>query len=269
MTSLIRLYRGLAGFRRAGRLMCLAAALAIAVALSVTAASPALAASGGTELSPGQQLTAGQYLQNGNFKLLMQSDGNFVLYACGTAVWASGTVQDPGASIAMQYDGNLVIYSPAHVALWASNTAGNPGAFLVVTTYGNVAVDTPGGRVLWNTGTTSAPDCSDILPANTIVGNVIVTSQNGEYHFRQAQGSGLEVYNNSGGIIWSAACTPDSFIQLLQGHLYVSYLYGTQVYHSCTFGTGTVGGFYLKMQNDGNLVLYTDFRTVLWSALTG
>jgi hypothetical protein len=26
-----------------------------------------------------------------------------------------------------------------------------------------------------------------------------------------------------------------------------------------------IDGSYLQMQNDGNLVLYTDFRTVLWA----
>jgi hypothetical protein len=54
---------------------------------------------------------------------IMQSDGNFVLYAAdGKVVWASGTWGNPGASVVMQDDGNLVIYLPDGQPIWASDT---------------------------------------------------------------------------------------------------------------------------------------------------
>lgn len=47
----------------------------------------------------------------GGEQFVMQSDGNLVLYAGSTALWASGTDENPNAYLALQNDGNLVIYS--------------------------------------------------------------------------------------------------------------------------------------------------------------
>jgi hypothetical protein len=55
--------------------------------------------------------------------LLMQGDGNFVLYnLMGAPLWASNTPGNPGAYVALQNDGNLVVYSSSNRPLWASNT---------------------------------------------------------------------------------------------------------------------------------------------------
>jgi hypothetical protein len=78
---------------------------------------------------------------NGTFKLIMQGDGNLVLYKDGgTPVWASNTVGHVGAYAIMQGDGNLVVYDSAGKPLWASGTNGHPGAFASVESGGNVAV---------------------------------------------------------------------------------------------------------------------------------
>ena len=52
----------------------------------------------------------------------MQGDGNFVLYHVNNApAWASNTAGAPGSFVVMQNDGNLVIYRP-NFPIWASNT---------------------------------------------------------------------------------------------------------------------------------------------------
>ena len=55
----------------------------------------------------------------------MQGDGNLVVYdAGGQAVWSSDTWQDPlnaGSHLVMQDDGNAVVYRP-QTPTWASNT---------------------------------------------------------------------------------------------------------------------------------------------------
>jgi hypothetical protein len=53
----------------------------------------------------------------------MQEDGNFVLTG-GGPVWATGTDRNPGASLLLQDDGNLVVYARGGRALWHTNTAG-------------------------------------------------------------------------------------------------------------------------------------------------
>lgn len=57
----------------------------------------------------------------------MNTDGNFVLYSGGHDTWASDTAGNGGARLLMQNDGNLVVYSaPAagNRALWESETSG-------------------------------------------------------------------------------------------------------------------------------------------------
>ena len=70
---------------------------------------------------------------NGRFQLLLQTDGNLVLYDNKTTspvpLWASNTAGQAVKNCIMQTDGNLVIYGFPN-AIWASNTAGHPDSFL-------------------------------------------------------------------------------------------------------------------------------------------
>jgi hypothetical protein len=100
-------------------------------------------------LVPNTQLTANKSVTspNGQYRLIMQSDGNLVEYHGSTASWSSGT-GTAGSTVIMQSDGNLVIYSGA-TAKWSSGTGGNNGAYLVLADGGALTVDSSGGAVLW------------------------------------------------------------------------------------------------------------------------
>lgn len=65
---------------------------------------------------------------------VMQTDGNLVLYDVGwQARWTTGTANNPGAFLRVQNDGNLVIYrsgsqsETAENAVWASGSVEQPG----------------------------------------------------------------------------------------------------------------------------------------------
>jgi hypothetical protein len=110
----------------------------------------------GSVLGPGQGLSTGGSLQSvgGQFSLVMQRDGNLVLYASSnTAIWATGTENNAGASVVMQRDGNLVVYSSSDRALWASGTENNAGASAVLQRDGNFVIYSAGGKALWSSGT--------------------------------------------------------------------------------------------------------------------
>lgn len=86
---------------------------------------------------------------NGSYTLVMQGDGNLVLYVRGGgARWVSGT-NKAGATAWMQSDGNLVIYSPSGGALWSSGTWGHPGSRLLVQDDGRGVIYSPAGVALW------------------------------------------------------------------------------------------------------------------------
>lgn len=77
---------------------------------------------------------------NGRHQLLMQEDGNLVLYTEGHPVWATGTHGRPGASAWHQPDGNLVVYGPDRLPLWDSGTWHFPGSTLVLQDDGNAVI---------------------------------------------------------------------------------------------------------------------------------
>lgn len=113
----------------------------------------------GDTLRPGKWLSPNQGLKskNGRVKVVLQTDGNCVLYGDGVPLWWTGV--RPGVNRAyMQGDGNFVIYigagGPSPEAVWASNTEGHPGGFLVAQDDGNLVLYWGvGGSALWSSET--------------------------------------------------------------------------------------------------------------------
>ena len=91
---------------------------------------------------------------NGKVRLILQADGNLVLYRTdlNRALWATDTVGSGATRLAMQADGNLVLYA-ADRAVWASHTEGRPSSRLVVQDDGNVVVYAADGAALWASDT--------------------------------------------------------------------------------------------------------------------
>ena len=127
---------------------------------ATTSASPSASASGAGSGNLANAVVvkapftfeAGTFVQTVRSKLIMQTDGNLVLYdAAGTAHWASQT-QGTGNTADFQEDGNLVVYNAQHQPLWASKTQSGDGATLKVLETGNMVIATDTG-VLWQTNT--------------------------------------------------------------------------------------------------------------------
>ncbi len=85
--------------------------------------------------------------------LVMQADGNLVLYGPSGSVWSSGTWHRGSHHVRMQSDGNLVIRDAANRPLWASNTQGNWNAVMVVKNSGKILIYTTRGKIVWSAGT--------------------------------------------------------------------------------------------------------------------
>ena len=93
-------------------------------------------------LTPGEELRRGEYRisQDGRFKLILQQDGNLVLYQGSYAVWNTATHYKGVVRCAMQTDGNLVLYDYINRPKWASNTSGRSGTWLNVQNDGNLVL---------------------------------------------------------------------------------------------------------------------------------
>ncbi|MER8186558.1 hypothetical protein [Kitasatospora sp. NPDC094015] len=141
----------------------LAASVVVLAALPLALFGPVPAAAG-AERGPGRSLRAdqelgavfelepGRSIRSARAMLLMQSDGDLVIYdEFGRVRWSTGTA-GRGRTARFQQDGNFVVYSGAGRAEWSSGTYGHPGARLVVQDDGNVVIYDQ-GQPVWATGT--------------------------------------------------------------------------------------------------------------------
>ncbi|MCA9342905.1 CHAP domain-containing protein [Candidatus Saccharibacteria bacterium] len=91
--------------------------------------------------------------KDGRYSLVMQSDGNLVLYAPGHhPIWHSHTYGSPGARFVVQGDGNIVVYSKYNQPLWSVRPQSN-SARLVMQSDGNLVQYSTNGLPLWHTQT--------------------------------------------------------------------------------------------------------------------
>lgn len=102
------------------------------------------------QLRPEDLLADSDELRRGNARLVMQGDGNLVIYRNGQASWSSNTHGNPGATARMQYDGNLVVYAANGQPLWSTRTHDHGGAQARLSADGNLVVHHK-GATLWQT----------------------------------------------------------------------------------------------------------------------
>lgn len=105
----------------------------------------------GEQLHTGQSRTA----TNGAATLIMQGDGNLVLYGQFGPMWSTGTGGNPGSFAVYDWSGNLIVYSASSVVLWQSGTWPGSGSVLIVQDDGNFVGYR--GPAYWATNTFSPP----------------------------------------------------------------------------------------------------------------
>ncbi len=106
-------------------------------------------------LLQGDELVRGDARQScdGRFVLIMQHDGNLVLYQGHEPLWATGTDRTAASRAIMQHDGNLVVYDGAGRPLWASNTDGHAESIAIVQDDGNFVVYDANAKPVWASNT--------------------------------------------------------------------------------------------------------------------
>ncbi len=107
--------------------------------------------------------------QNGKYRLVLQDDGNFVLYAPESrTLWASETKHfNKAVNGLLQDNGNLRLLDDSHREIWSSRTGGkgNARSVLVVQDDGDVVIKSD-GRVIWNTNTTQREKPKFVMPVS-------------------------------------------------------------------------------------------------------
>jgi hypothetical protein len=109
-----------------------------------------------SSLAAGHQLTSGQRLTSPDRRstAIMQSDGNFVVYGAGSALWQTRTSNKAvNGRLVLQTDGNLVLRRTDNVAAWTSATNGTGSNGTLTMQNDQNLVLYVGGRARWSTRT--------------------------------------------------------------------------------------------------------------------
>lgn len=113
-------------------------------------------------LGEGQRLQRGESLvsNNGAYTLTLQEDGNLVLAADGTPVWATATDGQDVVRAELQIDGNFVLYTPER-PVWHSDTVGSKSVRLVLQDDRNLVLYAADGPA-WATATQTDTPPADL-----------------------------------------------------------------------------------------------------------
>jgi hypothetical protein len=212
----------------------------------------------------GQTLTAGNTITSGNglFIAAMQTDGNFVIYGSGKALWATHTA-GANAYATMQTDGNFVIYSSTNAPLWSSRSYG-PGSNLVLQNDGNLVIYNPHGRAIWSR--TSGVIMHLLLTNHSLQPGDFLEATNGQYSAAMQSDGNFVVYNASGHPLWSSKTSSPGAVMVMQsdGNMVLYNTLNRPIWSTRSAGSGVVA----VIQTDSNLVLYNSAGKAIWSRLT-
>jgi hypothetical protein len=231
-------------------------------------------------LLPGQQLNINDRLvsPNGKVTLVMQGDGNLVLYRTDTgfALWSTNTWGKPVTHAILQTDGNFVCYDAAGKAYWASNTAFGSLPFLsaphsvVLQDDGNLIIyDTTTGAALWTSNTFQSWGRNRLLPNQQLNINDSITSMNGRVTLIMQRDGNLVIYRVGDGALWSTNTWGKPVthtIMQADGNLVCYDDAGTAYWSSNTWGTNAA---YAELEEDGTLNVSDHNGQVLWSSNPG
>ncbi len=212
-------------------------------------------------LTSGQHLAAGGTIAspNGMYRLVVQSDGNLVVYGPGNRVVWSSNRFGTDADLVMQSDGNAVVYATGGRVLWNSGTGGHAGARIVLQDDANLVVYSSAGAPLW---------WPALRPAVLTGGQDLstgeqLTSPRGAQRLVVQSDGNLVVYGTGNRVSWSSNryTVGARLVMQSDGNLVAYGSNGRAIWNA---GTGGNPGARVTIQDDGNLVVYSGANRPLW-----
>jgi hypothetical protein len=231
------------------------------VVLASVLAPTSFALAASDTLTAGQTLGSGSSLASatGGYVLVMQTDGNLVLYGPGSvARFASHTEGRAGAFLTLQHDGNLVVYSAAGKPLWFDNVFPGDGARLIAQSDGNLVEYSSAGRPAWDsqTAVTPPPSGNTLQAGQTLAAGQGLRSSSQQYALMmQGDGNLVEYGTADQRVVWSALTYghPGAILAMQSDGNAVVYQGGRALWNS---GSSGHPGTRLVVQDDGNVVTY-------------
>jgi subtilisin family serine protease len=208
---------------------------------------------------------------NGRYSLVVQGDGNVVVYAPGQRpLWHTHTFGAPGTGLLLQPDGNLVAASGTTVR-WHSGTWGNPDATLVLQDDGNLVLYDAAGRALFFTGWDRGPGAADdtLRAGQQLTAGQSLTSPRGTFTAVVQADGNVVVYAPGQQARWSSRTWGRAGSRLRVQADGNTVVYDAALRAAWNAGVFSGPGARLVMQDDGNLVLYAASGRASWSSVYG
>ena len=205
---------------------------------------------------------------DGRFEVVMQYDGNLVVYGPTGATWASHT-GIPYAYAVVQADGNLVVYDQVDGGpLWSANGSGLY-AHLEMQNDGNLVLYAGSGAALWDARGYVRRATTTFAPNKAVISSLNQGEQqyapNRAYWLAMQVDGNLVEYDSSNRPRWASNTNVPGSRVVLQsdGNLVV---YGPQNQPLWSSGTGGNASAWAAIRNDGGLRVYRPDGTAAWAA---
>ncbi|MFJ7289813.1 MULTISPECIES: peptidoglycan DD-metalloendopeptidase family protein [unclassified Curtobacterium] len=254
--------------RRLPRLAAAVVAIVVVAGGAVGIAEPASAAvvytgkaPAGTTLQPGDSVTS----PNGQFRLILQGDGNLVEYGVGNQVlWASNTSNQPGAVLTIGRNRAVdLLRNGKRIVRWASAGTAQSTEFAV-------RADGTMGLYSGKTAIVNWTSQQGVVPAgNSIYSGTVLSSDTSGTRRLTMQTDGNLVQTVNRKVVWQSGTAghAGAWAELRKdGNFAVVGRDAAQkkvtLWNS---RTGTAGAGTLMVQVDGNVVLYGGKDTRVWS----
>lgn len=213
-------------------------------------------------LRTGDILTAEKKITsaNGRFTLTLQSNGNLAARVGGSSrsYWASNTGSYSGGRLKLTDSGDVVVYSKTGSPVWKAGTSGKSNVALVLGNDGRVRVTYSGGELVL------AGVVDTLLPKEQLGKNDALSSANGSYQLVM-QSDGKLVLKRGTSTVWTSKAREGDYAAMLSNGNFRVYDGSKAVW-----STGTKeDGSYLKVRNDGNVVIYRTNGKVAWDRYSG
>ncbi|MFV0457995.1 MAG: hypothetical protein ACK5MT_04370 [Actinomycetales bacterium] len=218
----------------------------------------------GAMLVGGEQLAGDAMMMSPSGQFRITGDAGFVERDANNRVLFTRGVGQ--TRLVMQTDGNLVLYD-ASGALWWSGTWGNPGAFVILQDDANLVLYRANGTPLWFNG--AVDDRLEPIPTISqtarMTGGQQLTSLDRRVRLVM-QSDGNFVAYAPRGAIWSSRTwgNPGAWLQMQNDGNLVLYSSSGQALWATNTPVQVGGSAKMVVQNDGNVVVYGS-RGAVWA----
>jgi hypothetical protein len=228
------------------------------------------------KLLSNQKLKAGEFLierRNGNHKLVMQHDGNLVLYNIkdnkNTPIWSTGTYTHGNDCYLAMENNNLVVYNKYNKPIWSTNIPKKPfsSKYFLGLEQDTLFIGNNTRNILW---------ANNLMPLNKYFGILLMNQRlnagesikNESSTLTMQHDGNLVLYNGNNIPIWSSQSSGQGincYAILQTDNNFVIYNRNNKpIWNSGTSNKGTVGEATLRIERD-SFTIYSNYD-LIWKS---